>query len=371
MRSPSVERGPGAPPIAVIGIGCRFPGAVGPDAFWHLVRNGVDAIREMPADRPGLDSLRDPRPGKAGQFGNKWGGFLDGGDRFDAAFFSISPREADRLDPQQRLLLEAAWEAIEDAGQGALARRSTGVFVGLWSNDYEALLFDDPSRVDFYMTTGSGRYSASGRVSYAFGLQGPSVTVDTACSSSLVAVHLACQALRSGDCDLALAGGANTIFTPQVSLAYSQSQMLAADGRCKFGDARGDGYVRSEGAGVVALKLLSRALADGDPIQAVILGSSVNNDGTTSGFLATPGRGGQEDLLRKAYASAGVEPGRVEYVEAHGTGTSVGDPVELSALGAVLAEGRSPEHPCFVGSVKTNIGHTEGAAGVAGLIKVV
>ncbi|PYQ42302.1 MAG: polyketide synthase [Acidobacteria bacterium] len=371
MRSPSIETGAGAAPVAVIGVGCRFPGAAGPDAFWQLVRDGVDAIREIPADRPGLTFLHDPRPGKTGAFVNKWGGFLEGVERFDAAFFSISPREADRLDPQQRLLLEAAWEAIEDGGQVALAGSSTAVFVGLWINDYETLLFDDPSGVDFYMTTGSGRYSASGRLSYAFGLQGPSVTVDTACSSSLVAVHLACQALRSGECDLALAGGANTIFTPQVSLAYSQSRMLSADGRCKFGDARGDGYVRSEGAGVVALKLLSRALADGDPVQAVILGSAVNNDGKTSGFLATPGQGGQEDLLRKAYADAGVEPRRVEYVEAHGTGTSVGDPVELSALGAVLGEGRSPGHPCLVGSVKTNIGHTEGAAGVAGLIKVV
>jgi acyl transferase domain-containing protein/acyl carrier protein len=360
-----------AAPIAVIGVGCRFPGASGPDAFWKLVRSGGDAIREIPADRPGLSFLRDPRPGKPGPLVNKWGGFLEGVDRFDAAFFSISPREADRLDPQQRLLLEAAWEAIEDGGQVDLAGSSTGVFVGLWINDYEALLFDDPSRVDFYMTTGSGRYSASGRLSYAFGLQGPSLTVDTACSSSLVAVHLACRALRGGECDLALAGGANTILTPQVSLAYSQSQMLAADGRCKFGDARGDGYVRSEGAGVVALKLLSRALADGDPIQAVILGSAVNNDGKTSGFLATPGQGGQEDLLRKAYADAGIEPGRVQYVEAHGTGTSVGDPVELSALGAVLGEGRPADQPCLVGSVKTNIGHTEGAAGVAGLIKVV
>src|SRR5260370_23725355 len=208
------------------------------------------------------------------------------------------------------------------------------------------------------MPTGSGRYSASGRLSYAFGLQGPSVTVDTACSSSLVAVHLACQALRNGECNLALAAGANTIFAPQVSLAYSQSQMLAPDGRCKFGDARGDGYVRSEGAGVVALKLLSRALADGDPVHAVILGSAVNNDGRTSGFLATPGRGGQEDLLRKAYRAAGVDPGGGQYAEAHGTGTRVGDPAEPQALRTVVGEGRAPGRPSVAGAAETNIAHT-------------
>jgi acyl transferase domain-containing protein len=373
MKSKTVEERVGAEPIAVIGIGCRFPGASGPEAFWELLRNGVDAIREIPSDRPGLASFYDPRPRTPGRLVSRWGGFLEDVDRIDAAFFGLSPREADRMDPQQRLLLEVVWEALEDAGQVAerLAGSATGVFVGLWINDYEALMFADPARVDFHMTTGSGRYSASGRISYTFGLQGPSLTVDTACSSSLVAVHLACQALRSGECGLALAAGANTILTPQVSIAYSQSQMLSPDGRCKFGDARGDGYVRSEGAGVVALKLLSRALADGDPVHAVILGSAVNNDGRTSGFLSTPGRGGQEDLLRKAYRAAGVDPRRVQYVEAHGTGTSAGDPVELQALGTVVAEGRPPGRPCLVGSVKTNIGHTEGAAGVAGLIKVV
>jgi myxalamid-type polyketide synthase MxaB len=358
-------------PIAIVGIGCRFPKASGPEAFWRVIEQGVDAITEIPADRIDVEALYNATPGTPGKISTRWGGFLDAIETFDAQFFGISPREADRLDPQQRLLLEVAWEALEDGGQvrERLAGTRAGVFIGLWLNDYEARLFRDPGAIDFYMTTGSGRYSASGRVSYALGLEGPSVTVDTACSSSLVAVHLACQSLRLGESTLALAGGANVILEPSITLAYSQSNMMAPDGRCKFGDARGNGYVRSEGAGIVVLKRLSDAVADGDPIYAVILGSAVNNDGNSSGFLATPARHGQEQLLREAYRDAQISPGRVQYVEAHGTGTRAGDPVELGALGTVLADGRTPERPCRIGSVKTNIGHTEGAAGVAGLIK--
>ena len=290
---------------------------------------------------------------------------------FDAPFFGISPREADRLDPQQRLLLEVAWEALEDAGQPVerLVGSLTGVFVGLWLNDYEARLFADPAVVDFYMTTGSGRYSASGRLSYVLGLEGPSLTIDTACSSSLVAVHLACQSLRRNECSLALAGGANVILQPHISIAYSQSKMMAPDGRCKFGDAQANGYVRSEGAGIVVLKPLSKALADGDPVYAVIRGSAVNNDGRTSGYMTTPARDGQERMLRLAYLDAGLSPSQVRYVEAHGTGTIAGDPVEVTALGNVLSPDRPPGRTCYIGSVKTNFGHTEGAAGVAGLIK--
>ena len=301
----------------------------------------------------------------------RWGGFLDQIDLFDASFFGISPREADRLDPQQRLLLEVAWEALEDAGQPQerLSGSDASVFIGMWLNDYEGRMFADPAGVDFYMTTGSGRYSASGRLSYVLGLQGPSLTIDTACSSSLVAVHLACRSLWSGECSLALAGGANVILQPQISIAYSQSKMMAPDGRCKFGDAGANGYVRSEGAGIVVLKPLSAALGDGDPIYALIQGSAVNNDGRSSGYMATPARIGQEQLLRRAYRDAGVSPGSVNYVEAHGTGTSAGDPVEIGALGCVLSEGRPQGSVCYVGSVKTNFGHTEGAAGVAGLIK--
>ena len=359
-------------PVAIVGIGCRFPGASSPAAFWRLLIDGRCTVGEVPRDRFDLDLYYDPRPATPGKVSTRHGGFLENIDTLDADFFGISPREAERLDPQQRLLLEVGFEALEDAGLSAfsLGGSPTGVFVGMWLNDFEGRLFSDPAGPDFYMTTGSGRYSASGRVSYAFGLQGPSLTIDAACASSLAAVHLACQSLWSGEAKLALAGGSNVILQPHISIAYSQSRMLAADGRCKFGDAKADGYVRSEGAALVALKPLSAARRDGDRVYAVILGGAVNNDGRTSGFMTTPGRGGQEDMLRKAYGHAGISPGQVGYVEAHGTGTRAGDPVELGALGTVLREGRPAGQTCAVGSVKTNIGHTEGAAGVAGLIKV-
>ena len=243
------------------------------------------------------------------------------------------------------------------------------MFIGQWTSDFEARLFADPEALDFYMTQGSGRYASSGRISYALGLRGPSLTIDTACSSSLVAVHLAVQSIRSGESQIALAGGANIILQPQISIAYSQVRMMAADGRCKFGDASGDGYVRSEGVGLVVLKALDRALADGDRIYAIIRGSAINNDGRSSGSMGRPSRTGQEELLRSAYRDAGLPAGRVGYVEAHGTGTRAGDPVELGALSAVLGEGASRSARLYVGSVKTNIGHTEAAAGMAGLIK--
>lgn len=359
-------------PIAIVGMGCRFPGGVhGPESFWQLLREGVDAIREIPSDRMDIGAYYDPRPALPGKITTRWGGFLDQIDKFDAAFFGISPREAERLDPQQRLLLEVAWEAFEDGGQriDKTDLQTAGVFIGLWLNDYEARLFKDPRTVDFHMTTGTGRYSASGRLSYFFGFQGPSLTVDTACSSSLVAVHLACRSLWSGECSIALAGGANVILQPHISIAYSQSKMIAPDGRCKFGDASANGYVRSEGAGIVVLKPLSEAIKNGDPIYALIQGSAVNNDGSSSGHLTTPARHGQEELLRSAYRDAGISPGQVQYVEAHGTGTIAGDPVEVSALGNVLKTERKAGSVCYLGSVKTNFGHTEGAAGVAGLIK--
>ena len=360
-------------PIAIVGIGCRFPGGVTDVAgFWQLLADGVDAIREIPADRIDLAHFYDEKPATPGRIMTRWGGFLDQIDRFDAGFFGISPREAERLDPAQRLVLETAWEGLEDAGidVNALDGSRTGVFVGQWLSDFEARLFADPETVDFHMTTGSGRYCTSGRLSYLLGLQGPSLTVDTACSSSLVAIHLAVRSLRSGESMLALAGGVNVILQPHISVAYSQSRMMAPDGRCKFGDASADGYVRSEGAGMVVLKTLAQAQADGDRIYAVIRGSAVNNDGHGSGSMGTPNRGGQEALLRTAYRDAGVAPGEVGYVEAHGTGTRAGDPVELGALGAVLGERRPEGQRALVGSAKTNFGHTEGAAGVAGLIKL-
>ena len=359
-------------PIAIVGIGCRFPGGVNsPKAFWQLLRDGVDAIGEIPVDRMDVPFYYDARPALPGKMMTHWGGFLDQIAMFDASFFGISPREAERMDPQQRLLLEVAWEALEDAGQATdrLAGSAAGVFIGLWLSDYEARLFANPDSVDFYSTTGTGRYSASGRLSYFFGLQGPSLTVDTACSSSLVAVHLACQSLWRNECSTALAGGANVILQPHISIAYSQSKMMAPDGRCKFGDAGANGYVRSEGAGIVILKPLAAALEAGDPIYAVIRGSAVNNDGSSGAYMTTPSRRGQENLLRLAYRDAEVSPGQVQYVEAHGTGTLVGDPVEVAALGNVLVPERAAGKVCYVGSVKTNFGHTEGAAGIAGLIK--
>jgi phthiocerol/phenolphthiocerol synthesis type-I polyketide synthase C len=358
-------------PIAIVGIGCRLPGGIAdPAGLWRALLDGIDAITEVPADRFDARALFREGPPAPGHIGSVRGGFLDGIDRFDPGFFGMAPREAERLDPQQRLLLETAWEALEDAGvvTRELEGSRAGVYVGLWLNDFEARLFADPD-VDFHMTTGSGRYAASGRLSYALGWQGPSVTVDTACSSSLVAVHLACRSIWSGESPIALAGGANIILQPHITIAYSQSGMMAADGRCKFGDARANGYVRSEGAAMIVLKPLARALADGDRVYALIRGSAVNNDGRSGDYMATPAQGGQEQMLRLAYADAGVEPGRVAYVEAHGTGTGAGDPVEVGALGAVLTEGREPGRRCLVGSIKTNFGHTEGAAGVVGLIK--
>jgi phthiocerol/phenolphthiocerol synthesis type-I polyketide synthase B len=359
-------------PVAIVGIGCRFPGGVtDPDSFWRLLENGSDAIGDIPADRMDIGRYFGPEPATPGRMITRWGGFLDGIDMFDAEFFGISPREAERLDPQQRLLLETAWEALEDAGQDlrSVDASRSGVFVGQWISDFESRLFTDPAAVDFQMTTGSGRYAASGRLSYALGFRGASLTVDTACSSSLAAVHLAVRSIRSGEIRLALAGGVNVILQPHINIAYSQSRMMAADGRCKFGDACGDGYVRSEGVALVVLKALPDAVADGDRIYAIIRGSALNNDGRSSGSMGTPSRTGQEELLRAAYDDAGLSAARVGYVEAHGTGTRVGDPVELAALAAVLGEGRRSVAPVFVGSVKTNIGHTEGAAGAAGLIK--
>jgi phthiocerol/phenolphthiocerol synthesis type-I polyketide synthase B len=358
--------------VAIVGIGCRFPGAVvDADSFWRLLVEGRDAIGEIPSDRFDLAHYYDERPATPGHTMSRWGGYLDRIQEFDAMFFGISPVEAERLDPQQRLLLECAWEALENAGQNVtqLAGTPTGVFVGQWTSDFESRLFADPANVDFFMTTGSGRYAASGRISYALGLRGPSMTLDTACSSSLAAVLLAARSIRDGDSTLALAGAVNIILQPHISIAYSQARMMAPDGRCKFGDVSGDGYVRSEGAAVVVLKDFDRAVADGDRIYAVIRGGAVNNDGSSSGSLGRPSRIGQEELLRSAYRDAGIAPSHLGYVEAHGTGTRVGDPVELGALETVLRESGASPHQTLVGSVKTNIGHTEGAAGIAGLIK--
>ncbi|MDH6579331.1 polyketide synthase [Kitasatospora sp. MAP5-34] len=361
-------------PVAVIGMGCAFPGARGPEQLWELLRDGVDALGEQRKERFSTDTLNDSDADGRGTAARDRGGFLDRVDEFDADFFEIGPDEAARIDPQQRILLMTAWEALEDAGQPleGLAGSRTAVFVGQMHADYwEAQLRQGTDTLDLDAFTGSHQRSlASGRLSYAFDLRGPSVTVDTAQASSLVAVHLACQSLRGGESALALAGGVNLILGPHQELMLSRAGVLAPDGRCKFGDEDADGFVRSEGAGVVVLKLLDRALADGDRIRAVLLGSAVGNDGRSKPGLTAPSVTGQRTAMRWAYESAGVLPGEVDYVEAHGTGTGI-DAVELAALGEVLSEGRPSGRPCLVGSVKTNIGHTEAAAGIAGLIKTV
>lgn len=361
-----------AEPIAIVGIGCRFPGgAHDPAALWTLLMNGVDAITEVPADRWDAGDLYDPDPLAAGKASSRWGGFLDDIEGFDAAFFGISPREAARMDPQQRLLLEVAWDALEDAGLGtaALAGRAAGVFVGVHSHssDYWNLQARDRAGLDAYAGTGTSHSVLAGRLSYLLDLRGPSMAIDTACSSSLVAVHLACQALRAGECGLALAAGVNVILSPEFTVAASRMQMLAADGRCKAFDARADGFVRGEGCGVVVLKRLSDALAAGDPVRAVIRGSGVNQDGRTNGLTAPNGHA-QATLIRGVLAGAGVAGAEIGYVEAHGTGTPLGDPIEIEALAAALGP-RETGSPCHVGSLKANVGHLEGAAGIAGLIK--
>jgi amino acid adenylation domain-containing protein len=361
-------------PIAIVGLGCRFPGAADdPESYWRLLRDGVDAVGPVPADRWDAAAFYDPDPDAPGKAYVREGGFLAEVAGFDAELFGISPREAAAMDPQQRLLLEVAWEALEHAGQAPerLAGSRTGVFIGVMGNDYTRLQMGaDPARVDAWVGTGNGSSFEAGRLSYVFGLQGPSMVIGTACSSSLVAVHLACQSLREGECSMALAGGVSLMLSPDATVVLSKMRALAADGRSKTFDAAADGYGRGEGCGLVVLKRLSDALAAGDPVLAVIRGSAVNHDGRSNGLTA-PNGAAQQAVLRQALAAAGVEPGEVGYVEAHGTGTVLGDPIELRALTAVLGPGRGPDSRLVVGSVKTNFGHLEAAAGIAGLIKVV
>ena len=363
-----------ADPIAIIGIGCRFPGgATGPNEFWQLLCNGVDAIREVPPDRWNVRSFYDPQPGTPGKTYARWGGFIDGIDKFDAGFFGISPREAAHMDPQQRLLLEVAYEAIEDGGQllDQLSGSNMGVFIGISTNDYAQIqsATDDRDSIGLHTTTGSVVSLAANRISYCFNLKGPSLAVDTACSSSLVAVHLACQSLQSRESTMALVGGVNVMINPEPFIGFCSLSMLSPDGRCKAFDANGNGFVRGEGAGIVLLKPLARALADGDDIYAVIRGTAVNQDGRTNG-ITVPDQTAQGAMLRDAYQQAGIPPEKIQYVEAHGTGTVVGDPIEVNALGAVLSPNRPEGSNCVIGSVKTNIGHLEAGAGIAGLIKV-
>ncbi len=362
-------------PIAIIGIGCRFPGGVtDPESFWDLLFNGVDAISEVPADRWDIDAYYGPDPGTPGKMYTRYGGFIHDVDQFDPTFFGISPREANSMDPQQRLLLEVAWEALENAGQAPdqLGESPTGVYIGVTMNDYVQVQsnLNSPDLTGTYRITGNLFNSIAGRISYTLGLHGPAMAIDTACSSSLVTIHQAVQSLRSGETDMVLAGGVNLILSPEITLSACQANMLAPDGRCKTFDSRADGFIRSDGIGVVVMKRLSDALQNGDQIWALIRGSSVNHDGFSSGF-SVPNKLAQEAAIKAALKSAGVAPQEIGYVETHGTGTSLGDPIEVRALEAALTQERSADSPLYLGSVKTNFGHTEAAAGVAGLIKAV
>jgi acyl transferase domain-containing protein len=362
-------------PIAIIGMGCRFPGGADSlEAFWRLLSDGVDAIAEVPANRWDVEAYYDPDPDAPGKIYTRKGGFLTRVDDFNPQFFGISAREAATLDPQQRLLLEVSWEALETANQAPerLLNSLTGVFVGICSNDYNKMIWETggAAQVDAFCATGNALSVAAGRLSYILGLKGPSLAVDTACSSSLVAVHLACQHLRQRECNMALAGGVHLLLSPESSVAFARTRMLDPDGYCKTFDATANGYVRGEGCGVIVLKRLSDALANKDNILGVIRGSAVNHNGRSSSLVA-PNGPSQQALIRKALESGGVEPSQVSYIEVQGTGTALGQPIEVEALGAVFGKHRSPDAPLTIGSVKTNIGHLEAASGIASIIKVI
>ena len=365
VRAPVAPR-PEGERVAIVGMACRFP--AGPDvgAFWESLRSGVDAVTEGRPDGLFVDAETEAA--------RSFGAYVEGMDRFDAEFFRIAPVEAELMDPQQRLLLEVSWTALEDAGldPGSLRRSRTGVYAGMMTLDYEQLLpiGEGGTGRGVYLAAASGFSATVGRVSFALGLEGPAITVDTACSSSLVAVHQAAAALRLGEADLALAGGVNAILTSRTTRMEMEAGMLSPEGRCKTFDASANGFVRGEGCGMVVLKRLSDAERDGDLVLGVLLGSAVNQDGASAG-LTVPNGPAQERVIREALERAGVEPSSVDYLEAHGTGTELGDPIEVQAAASVYGEGRAPERPLLLGSVKTNMGHLEGAAGVAGLIKAV
>ncbi|PQM45077.1 Phthiocerol synthesis polyketide synthase type I PpsA [Mycobacterium talmoniae] len=370
---PADDRGARDEPIAVIGLGCRFPGGIsGPDALWQYLWDGRCSIGEVPAERWSAFDDGTPEVAAALARTTRWGSFLTDIDAFDADFFEISRREAAKMDPQQRLLLEVAWEALEHAGipPTTLRRSQTGVFAGACFSEYGYLASTDLPTVDAWSNTGGALSIIANRLSYFLDLRGPSVAVDTACSSSLVAVHLACQSLRMRDSQLAIAAGVNLLLSPAVFHGFDQAGALSPTGRCHAFDAAADGFVRGEGCGVVVLKRFSDALRDGDRVLAVVRGSAINQDGRSNGLMA-PNPAAQMAVLRAAYTNAGIPPQEVDYVEAHGTGTFLGDPIEARALGTVLGRGRPPDSPLLIGAVKTNLGHLEAAAGVAGFIKTV
>ncbi|OQZ94987.1 type I polyketide synthase [Mycolicibacter algericus] len=357
-----------AEPIAVVGIGCRFPGeASGPDAYWDLLAGGRDAITEIPPDRWDADEYYDPDPLAPGRMSSKWGGFISDVAGFDADFFGISPREAEAMDPQQRLMLEVAWEALEHAGVSPeqLSGIRSAVMMGVYYTEYQGISASNPNAIDGYSATGNAHAVAVGRIAYLLGLRGPAVAMDSACSSSLVTVHMACQSLRMRESDLALAGGVSLILRPETQIAMAKWGMLSPRGRCHTFDAGADGFVRGEGAGIVVLKRLTDAIRDGDRIVAVVRGSAVNSDGRSNGLTA-PNTIAQSDAITRALRSADVAAGSVNLIETHGTGTGLGDPIEFEALAEVYGRGAEK---CALGAVKTNIGHLEAAAGIAGFIK--
>lgn len=360
-------------PIAVIGMSCRAPSVKNPEELWQLIRNGRDAITDIPKTRWNAQDYYDPRPGTPGKAYTLRGGFVDNADKFDASFFGISAREAEGMDPQQRLLLEVAWEALEHAGipPSSLNESASGVFVGVTSSDYGLLqaCSDTPGDSNPYFNTGTPLNACAGRISYVLGLQGPCMAVDTACSSSLTAIHLACTSLRAKDCNLALTGGVNLTLSPLLNVTLSAAGMMSADGKCKTFSEDANGYVRGEGCGIVVLKRLSDALADKDNILGVIRATGVNQDGASSGFTVPNGLA-QQKLIRQTLLKAGLRPQDIDYVEAHGTGTPLGDPIEAQSLGVVIGRAEQRGRPLLVGSLKSNIGHLESAAGVMGLIKL-
>ncbi|MFG1935055.1 type I polyketide synthase [Mycobacterium sp. NPDC048908] len=357
-----------AEPVAVVGIGCRFPGGVvGPEAYWTFLANGGDAISEIPPDRWNADEFYDPDTFAPGRMSSKWGGFLSDVVGFDADFFGISPREAEAMDPQQRVMLEVAWEALEHAGIAPdhLAGTRAAVMMGVYYTEYQSISAANPDNIDAYSATGNAHAVAVGRIAYLLGLRGPAMAVDSACSSSLVTIHLACQSLRLRESDLALAGGVSLILRPETQIAMAKWGMLSPRGRCHTFDAGADGFVRGEGAGIVVLKRLTDAIRDGDRVLAVVRGSAINQDGRSNGLTA-PNTIAQRDVITRALRSADVTGNSVNFIEAHGTGTALGDPIEFEALADIYGRG---DGPCGLGAVKTNIGHLEAAAGIAGFIK--